>query len=115
MTKSNLVIIIFLVSMLSIPSNGLFAQDKPYEYAYVSIDGKSFSKRLKVKVDFGDKEEEINKGKDYSKILSDKKSYVAILNYMLEHEFELVESFVNYSVGGSDDTAGIVFLMKKKN
>ena len=114
MKKSKLALTILLVLMLTALSNEICAQDQPYEYVYVSVNGKSFSKRLKVKVDFGDREEEINKGKDYSKLLSDKKSYVGILNYMVENEFELVESFVNYSTVGSDDTAGIVFLMRKK-
>jgi len=91
-------------------------QDAPkYTYAYISIEGKVFSKRLKVKVDLGDTPEQIKAGNEYSNYLTNKKSYAAILNYMVENQFELVESLEYtdaYSVSG--ETSGIVFIMKKK-
>ena len=94
-------------------------QDQEYEYAVIKVEGKEFSKKLKVAVDFGDTPEQIKDGNDYSEILTNKKSYAAILNYLVKSKFELVETFElvknsSYQGTGSGGTSGIVFIMKKK-
>jgi len=91
------------------------AQDRVYSYAYISVEGKLFSKRLKVQVDFGDTPEQISAGKEYSEILTNKKSYAAILNYMVESNFELVETLEHLGVyQGTGETDRIVFIMRKR-
>ncbi|WP_379090165.1 hypothetical protein [Pedobacter sp. UC225_65] len=90
-------------------------QDKANPYAYILIEGKLFSKKLRVEVDFGDTPEQLKAGKEYSEKLTNKKSYAAVLNYMVENQFELVQTLDytnNYS--GSGGTSGIVFIMRKK-
>ncbi|GEP96725.1 hypothetical protein [Chitinophaga cymbidii] len=90
-------------------------QDRKYSYAYILVEGKLFSKKLKVTVDFGDTPEQIKAGKEFSEKLTNKKSYAAVLNYMVENQFELVET-LDYasSYMGSGGTDGIVFIMRKK-
>ncbi|MEJ5962993.1 hypothetical protein [Pedobacter immunditicola] len=89
-------------------------QDKTYTYVYILIEGKLFSKKLKVDVDFGDTPEQLKAGKEYSEKLTNKKSYAAVLNYMVESQFELVQTLdYNYSYSGSGGTSGIVFIMRK--
>jgi uncharacterized membrane protein len=108
-------IISLLISFVSF-SSVASAQDQNYSYAYISINGKLFSKKLKVQVDFGDTPEQIAEGEKYSETLTDKKSYAAVLNYMVNHQFELVETLDYISTyQGSGGTSGIVFIMKKKN
>ncbi|MBK7427288.1 MAG: hypothetical protein IPI60_09790 [Saprospiraceae bacterium] len=116
-------IILLLISLtLCLPA---FAQgiqmekDPGLSYAYISIQGKIFSKKLKVVVDFGDTPEQIKAGQQYSEILTDKKSYAAVLNYMVENDFELVETLTleSHSTAGgngSGGTSGIIFIMKRK-
>lgn len=89
-------------------------QDSTITYAYILVEGKTFSKKLKVNVDFGDSPEQIKVGKEYSERLTNKKSYAAILNYMVLSGFELVQT-LDYtdSYAGSGGTSGIVFIMKK--
>ncbi|TCC98960.1 hypothetical protein [Pedobacter psychroterrae] len=91
------------------------AKEKVHSYAYILIKGKVFSKKLKVSVDFGDTPEQLKAGEEYSQKLTDKKSYAAILNYMVENQFELV-STLDYTNtdGGSGGTSGIVFIMRRK-
>jgi hypothetical protein len=90
-------------------------QDTIYSYAYILIQGKIFSKKLKVEVDFGDTPDQIKAGKEYSEKLTNKKSYAAVLNYMVEQQFELVETldYTDYAMG-SGGTSGIVFIMRRK-
>lgn len=91
-------------------------QAQSYSYAYIEVEGKSFSKKLKVDVDFGEMPEQIELGKEYSGILTNKKSYAAILNYMSGRQFELVETRDNtYMYNGTVRIDGIVFIMRKKN
>lgn len=86
-----------------------------YSYAYITVQGKTFGKKLHVNVDLGDTPEQIKAGKEYSEILTNKKSYAAILNYMAEQNFELVESRdISFSYQGTGGTAGIIFIMRKK-
>ena len=40
-------------------------QDKIYSYAYILVEGKLFSKKLKVSVDFGDTPEQLKAGKEF--------------------------------------------------
>jgi len=94
-------------------------KDQAFSYAYISVEGKIFSKKLKVEVDLGDTPEQIKTGQEYTDILTNKKSYAAILNYMVENDFELVETLTlegnsTYQGTGSGGTSGIIFIMKKR-
>lgn len=90
-------------------------QDRAYSYAYISVEGKLFSKKLKVQVDFGDTPEQISAGKEFSEILTNKKSYAAVLNYMVESQFELVETLDHLGIyQGTGETDRIVFIMRKR-
>jgi hypothetical protein len=87
-----------------------------YSYAYILVEGKAFSKKLKVDVDFGDTPEQIKAGKEYSEILTNKKSYAAILNYMDERHYDLVETRdYMFTYQGTGETSGIIFIMRKRN
>lgn len=102
---------IFLISIAQVS----IAQDQNYSYAYISINGKVFSKKLKVEVDFGDTPEQIAEGEKYSELLTNKKSYAAVLNYMVDNQFELVETLdYIFTSQGSGGTYGVVFIMRKK-
>ena len=91
-------------------------QVQTYLYAYISIEGKAFSRKLKVQVDIGDTPQQIKDGKEYSDSLTNKKSYAAVLNYMAERQFELVETRDdNFTYQGIGGTSGIVFIMRKRN
>jgi len=53
-------------------------------------------------------------GKNYSEILNNKKSYAAILNYMAEKKYELVESRdITGSYQGTGGSYGIILIMRK--
>lgn len=78
------------------------------------IYGKPFSKKLKVVVDFGDEHDQIQKGEKYSEALTNKKSFAAVLNYMVKDGYELVESLELISLSqGNGGTQGISFIMRK--
>lgn len=84
-------------------------------YAYITIEGKTFGKKLKVNVDFGDTPDQIKTGEEYSETLTNKKSYAAVLNYMAEHGYELVGSGDNsFSYQGTGGTSGIIFIMRRR-
>ena len=86
-----------------------------YSYAYISIEGRTFSKKLIIQVDLGDTPEQITQGKLYSDFLTDRKSYAAVLNYMSDHQYELVNTLdLNVSIYGSGGTSGIIFVMRRK-
>lgn len=90
-------------------------KNKTNSFAYILIEGKFLSKKLKVNVDFGDSPEQLKAGKEYSDMLTNKKSYAAILNYMVDNEFELVQTLdYNANYSGTGGTSGIVFIMRKK-
>ena len=99
--------------------NTSFAQDsvtkvQNYSYAYIAVSGKVFSRKLNVVVDLGETQQQISEGEKYSKLLSDKKSYAAILNFMVQNGYELVETLDHIQlVSGSGGTTGIVFIMRK--
>ena len=110
-----------MLAFISTISLTAFSQETPIEknqafsYAYVKVEGKAFSKKLKVEVDFGDSPEQIQAGQEYSDTLTNKKSYAAVLNYMVEKQFELVQSFgLVSSYQGTGETSGTVFIMKKR-
>lgn len=95
--------------------SGAQTDNNKYSYAYILVQGKMLSKKLKVEVDFGDTPEQIKAGKEYSEKLTNKKSYAAVLNYMVESEFELVETLdYTSSYEGHGGTSGVVFIMRKK-
>ena len=90
-------------------------QSEQYTYAYISIEGKGFGKKLKVVVDLGDTPEQEITGKEYSEILTNKKSYSAVLNHMADNQYELVESRdLSVSYQGTGGTYGIILIMRKK-
>lgn len=90
-------------------------ENHPYSYAYISIEVKEFSKKLKVEVDLSDTPEQLKAGKEYSEILTNKKSYAAVLNHMVDSRFELVETLDYLTLyQGTCETSGIVFIMRKK-
>ena len=90
-----------------------------FSYAYISVSGKLFSKKLKVIVDLGDSPEQIKLREEYSDVLTNRKSYAAILNYMVENEYELVETLTleegsSFQGTGSGGTSGVIFIMKRR-
>jgi len=96
------------------PLNSLTKIQSTYSYAYIRVEGKFLSKKLKVKVDLGDSDEQIAEGEKLSEILTNKKSYAAILNHMSKIGYELVNSFdLTDNYNGSGGTSGIIYVMKK--
>ncbi|WP_293907507.1 hypothetical protein [Sphingobacterium sp. UBA5670] len=96
------------------PINSLTKIQNTYSYAYIRVEGKFLSKKLKVKVDLGDSDEQIAEGEKLSEILTNKKSYAAILNYMSKIGYELINSFdLTDNYNGSGGTSGIIYVMKK--
>jgi hypothetical protein len=119
----NSVILNAAIILITLTSNFALAQNqhtdsspiKADSYVYLSVEGKLFTKKLKVQVDFGDFPEQLEAGKEYSNYLTNKKSYAAVLNYMVEKQFELVQALeLTTSHKGTGGTSGIVFIMKKK-
>jgi hypothetical protein len=87
-----------------------------YSYAYITIQNKGFGKKLNVEVDLGDSQAQIAKGKEYSDILSNKKSYASIINYMATEKYELVITRdYNYSYQGTGGSYGLILIMRKKD
>lgn len=84
-------------------------------YAYVAVSNKALSKKLKVKVDLGDTAEQQNEGKRLSSALNNKESHAAILNYMAERNYELVETIAKQHPHSTDAGAldGMIFIMRK--
>mgnify|MGYP001202621728 FL=1 len=118
---------ILLLVLVSLISNIVLSQTPQpekekkltFSYAYVAVSGKLFSKKLKVIVDLGDTPEQIKLGEEYSDTLTNRKSIAAILNYMVEKDYELVQTITiedgsNYQGTGSGGTSGVVFIMKKR-
>ncbi|MGF7076250.1 hypothetical protein [Mucilaginibacter sp. 3215] len=103
-------------SSQEVPSDSLanLSRNAMFTYAYIQIEGKLLSKKLKVDVDFGDTPEQLKAGKEYSEKLTGKKSYAAILNFMVQNKFELVQTLgYTEAYSGTGGTTGIVFIMKK--
>ncbi len=104
-----------------------FSQDvtsPTYSYAYITVERKPFSKQLKVTVDLGDTPEQLKTGEKYSEELTNKESQVAILNYMGERQYELIETrnrdqnfTLQQGVGKTSEIRGstaVIFIMRKK-
>lgn len=109
--KLSFVLLITLFSCHTVYSQ----QHNENSYAYIVVQGKVFSKKLIVEVDLGDTPEQIKQGKEFSDTLMNKKSYAAILNYMSQNKYELVESRdLNFTFQGSGGSSGIVLIMKKR-
>ncbi len=90
-------------------------QDQTFSCAYIKIENKILTKKLKVDVDFGDTPEQIKTGKEYSEKLTNKISVASVLNYMFENQFELVQTLdLNSTYQGTGGTSGIIFIMRKK-
>jgi hypothetical protein len=111
---------LLLISFFICFSQLSFSQDynknvsPKYSYSYITVMGKAFSKKLSVEVDLGDTQNEIDMGKSYSEILNNKKSYAAILNYMADKKYELVESRdISTSYQGTGGSYGIILIMRK--
>lgn len=103
------------ISLTAFSQDNQTEKDQTFSYAYISVEGKLFSKKLKVEVDFGDTPEQIKAGQEYSEVLTNKKSYAAVLNYMVEKQFELVETLeLISSYQGSGGTSGIIFILRKR-
>ncbi len=110
-------IVILLTVLLSsaVVKNSDCQEKSSFEYVYISVSGKIFSKKLNVEVDFGDEPEQIKKSEEYGKILTGKRSFIAVLNYMVKEGYELIETLdYNYSYQGTGGTIGVGFFMKKK-
>jgi len=91
------------------------AQQGAFQYAYVTIEGKGFSKKLEVVVDLGDAPEQVEAGKKLSQTLTNKKSYAAVLNYMDAKGYELISYGENsFSFQGTGGTQGIILIMRKR-
>ena len=115
LTLTFTIAICFVGASQNLNDSTLKTQNPTYTYAYITIEGKTLSKKLKVDVDFGDTPEQLNLGKEYSEILTNKKSYAAVLNYMTDKQYEFVESRDNnFSYQGTGGTNGIVFIMRRK-
>lgn len=90
-------------------------QHSSYSYAFVTISNRVLSKKLKVEVDLGDSPEQIKMGAQYGELLSDKKSHAAVLNFMAQKQFELVETLdYNRLEEGTGGTSGLAFIMRKR-
>lgn len=85
-TKMSKIIVIALSATICFTAFSQIEKEtsKAFLYTYISVSGKLFSKKLNVVVDFGDSPEQIKDGQEYSQVLTNKKSYAAILNYMIE-------------------------------
>ncbi len=84
------------------------------EYVYVSVSGRLFSKKLNVVVDFGDSPEQIIKSEKYTEILTGRKSYIGVLNYMSNEGYELIETMTfTYIQQGTGGTRGLGFILKQ--
>ncbi|MCY4780793.1 hypothetical protein ORI89_14130 [Sphingobacterium sp. UT-1RO-CII-1] len=112
--------ILFLL-LATIISSVSLAQEKEtaktYSYAYIEVSKKTLSKKLKVSVDLGESIEQQEKGQQWSAELTNKTSHAAILNYMAERNFSLVETIArphphDTEAGATD---GIIFIMRKSN
>ncbi len=90
-------------------------QTQAYSYVYIAVTNSRPTEKFEVRVDFGDTQEQLKAGKAYSELLTKKNSYAAVLNYMVDNGFELVETLDYSSIyAGSGGSSGVVFLMREK-
>ncbi len=105
---------ILIVSLFVLLIQDTISAQTSEEYVYISVSGRLFSKKLNIVVDFGDKTEEIVKSEKYTEILTGRKSYIGVLNYMSEEGYKLVETMTFISMQqGTGGTRGLGFILKK--
>jgi hypothetical protein len=84
-----------------------------YTYAYVLVDGK-IGRRVKVHIDTGDKPFPVPNKEDAIKTLRKKRSYVAVVNFMIEHGYEVVSINQAYEMAaGNAGIEGLSCVMRK--
>lgn len=85
-----------------------------YDYVYIKVEAKFLSSRLKVTVDLGETEEQIRAAETLSYNLTNKRSQVAILNYMSALGYEVVSSHaLNSMKDGDGGSYATVYIMKR--
>ena len=115
MKKLRIITKILIVSLFVLLIQDTISAQTSEEYVYISVSGRLFSKKLNIVVDFGDKAEEIVKSKKYTEILTGRKSYIGVLNYMSEEGYKLVETLEFTSLyQGTGGTSGLGFILKKE-
>ncbi len=83
-------------------------------YAHIQLEPGFWSSKLGVNVDLGDSDEQVEEGKRLSNILSQTRSYAAVLNHMAELGYELINTLnITSSSNGSSGSYRIVYIMKK--
>lgn len=108
-------ILLFSIVLIGVPTKGNCQAKSDYEYAYIVVSGKIFSKKLNVEVDFGDEPDQIKKGEQYSMALTGKKSYIAVINYMVKEGYEPFETLeFNYTYQGTGGTSGLGMIFRRK-
>lgn len=111
-------IYLITVSAIAIFSSFIIAnsnEKQKYEYAYISVQGRSFSKKLVVYVDLGQKTKELETAKKYSPSLSQFKSYASVLNAMDLIGYELVDSeSTAFSYQGTGGSYEMIYLFRKR-
>jgi len=113
--RKGLLLIIGILLANTIVYSQLNAQSSGLEYAYVTVHGKLFSKKLSVTVDFGDEPAQVKLGEQFNSQLTDKTSFVSVLNYMVDNGYELVQAIdYIYISQGTGGTQGLAFLMRQK-
>ena len=106
---------LFLAALIGTPIKGICQEKSNYEYAYIVVSGKLFSKKLNVEVDFGDEPDQIKKGEEYSNSLTGKKSYIAVINFMVKDGYEPYQSLeFSYTYQGTGGTSGLGMIFRKK-
>lgn len=108
-----------IIAIMVLTVNYSFAQHQHAErtkvYANVRGEYKVFSKKLKVEDDLGDSPQQVKVGEEYSEILTNLTSTAAVLNFLAEKQFELVEALeLSLISQGSRDNSGFVFIMMRK-
>ena len=115
MKKLKIITKVIIVSLFVLLIQDTISAQSSKEYVYISVSGRLFSKKLHIVVDFGDKPEEIVKSEKYTEILTGRKSYIGVLNYMSDDGYELIETLEFTSLyQGTGGTSGLGFILKKK-
>ena len=85
-----------------------------YQYAYVQVRNREFSKNLKVYIDLGDRPAQLSESKAFSDSLSHTQSYTAVLNFLSAHGYDLVSSqALQTSYRGTGGSSGLLFILKR--
>lgn len=84
-----------------------------FDYAYVLVDGR-LGKRLKIHVDTGDQPFPVPNKKDVIKKFRKKGSYVAVVNFMIEQGYEVVNITHAYEMAaGNAGVEGLSCILRK--